>query len=141
MDTTGKTCDGARTMNFLLAGLRGGTSYRASGIIFSDNGQARGKEITFATEITSDVQSPPHVLSTAPLPSVGTTLLASDGVATDLAGNQVWYNLNPLSNITRAESGGYFWGYIEDASVGAAYQMIRKIDLLGTTQLETNAAG
>ena len=34
-------------------------------------------------------------------------------VATDLAGNPLWYTNNGIYVVTQPEDGGYFWGYIE----------------------------
>jgi arylsulfate sulfotransferase len=138
--TSPKRCDGARTMNFLLGGLRGGTAYRAHSIVFSRLGQIRGPEVAFETEALLDFHKPPRVLTPGAVPKVNGVLLTSDGMATDLAGNLIWANPNPLSNITRADAGGYFWGYIEEPNVDISYQIIRKVDLLGQTVLETNAA-
>jgi hypothetical protein len=63
------------------------------------------------------------------------------GVATDLQGNIIWYtDTTDGFLLTRPEEGGYFWGAIENAFADASQQVIRKLDLVGTTILETNAA-
>jgi hypothetical protein len=88
----------------------------------------------------NDLQTPSRVLSSSALPTVNSVLLTSDGVATDLAGNQIWFNPAGLSNITRTDAGGYFWGYIDEPGLDPSYQILRKVDLLGQTVRETNAA-
>ena len=138
--TPPKPCDGALTMNFFLAGLRSETAYVANAILVSGTGTTRGPALPFQTDAVADMQPPPTVLSNQTLPTVNTALLNSDGVATDLGGNQIWFNPIALSNITRTEAGGYFWGYVQDPGAGPAYQLLRKVDLLGQTVLETNAA-
>ncbi len=137
--TPAKACDGARTMNFLLAGLRSETEYAAQAILLSETGQPYGNAVAFATGMVPDLQVPPSVQATA-LPTANPVLLTSDGSATDLSGRQIWFNPNPLGNITRTEAGGYFWGYVQDPVADPSYQILRKVDLLGQTILETNAA-
>lgn len=139
--TPAKPCDGARTMNFLLAGLRAETAYVAHATLTNEGKTVdRGPDLPFETASVADFHPAPSLLSSGRLPAVNTVLLNSDGSAIDLAGNQVWFNPNPLNNITRTEAGGYFWGYVQDPGADTSYQMIRKVDLLGQTVLETNAA-
>ncbi len=138
--TSAKPCDGALTMNFLLAGLRESTEYKAHYIVFNSSGQLRGNDLIFTTDAVPDAQPAPRVVSSSATPSVSPFLLTSDGVATDLEGHQVWFSFTPLSNITRTEAGGYLWGYVEDPAVDVSYQLLRKMNLLGLTELETNAA-
>ena len=71
----------------------------------------------------------PSVVIGKTIPTTNATWLNSDGVATDLAGNQTWFNPNALNNITRAEAGGYFWRYVQDPGADPAYQLLRKVDL------------
>lgn len=140
--TPAKPCDGALTMNFLLAGLRSETAYVATTVLVSGAGAGprRGPALIFQTEAVPDMHPAPTVVIGKTIPTTNTTLLNSDGVATDLTGNQTWFNPNALNNITRTEAGGYFWGYVQDPGADPAYQLLRKVDLLGQTVRETNAA-
>jgi len=142
-ETPYKACPGGRSMNFYLAGLRPYVEYIASHVIDSGGEQTTGPNILF------EPGSVPASLFTekvihAPTANVSDQILLDSSlngaVATDLAGNPLWYTNNGIYVLTRPEPGGYFWGTIEDPTVDVSHQLIRKFDLVGMTVLETNAA-
>jgi len=61
-------------------------------------------------------------------------------VATDLAGNLVWYYPGSLFRAdARREAGGLFLGLTESPTEDQSHQILREFDLAGNTTLETNA--
>ncbi len=135
-----KECNGATTMNFYLAGLLPNTEYAANTVVEDSAAVAvPGPAITFLSSEAVDV--PEHrTVTRSPLPnSTQPLLLASNGYATDLNGTMLWSGAAPVTLITRPESGGYFWGVVEDPGADISRQGIRKFDLAGIVVRETNA--
>lgn len=136
-------CAPDRSMNFLLAGLRPQTSYTARAIITgSDPGTGSGPEVSFTTPAAPGLPWRQSVIRTVPRGASNPILLGSSGagqIAHDLDGQVLWYNPNPVSQLTAAEPGGTFWGYIETTDLTEGEQVIREFDLTGMVLRETNA--
>jgi len=66
-------------------------------------------------------------------------VIGKPAVATDLSGRLLWYGPSDINYVTRPESGGTFFGLIQ-SKTDPAREVFRLFDLVGTTQLETNAA-
>jgi arylsulfate sulfotransferase len=141
--TPPKLCDGVTTMNFYLAGMRAETSYTIQHIVSRGSRSVSGPVLTQTTPPLDQSFGPytvtkaPDGLATEPI------LLHSRGgwpVATDLAGNVVWYYPEAISFLARPEPGGYFLGWYEDQAVDPSRQILREFDLAGMTIRETNAA-
>ena len=140
-----QSCSSRETSNVYLAGLYADADYNAHQIVDTGSAFKQGPDVPFHTGSLPDglftevpLQSPPDKVSNPVL--LGTS--SSNGsVATGLDGRAIWYlPAGPVSFIARPESGGYFWGYLEDFSAGPSGNFIRKLDLAGSIVLETNAA-
>jgi arylsulfate sulfotransferase len=139
-----KACREGLSMNFYLAGLYPNTRYSVHHTV--DNGPLRldGPTLT-ATTGGAQVQTTSYYLQTPPsTPAVKGILLqstlASPTLATDLAGNPIWYYTGNLSFLTHPVLGGHFLGILQDAARDSSYQIVREFDLAGYTVQETNAA-
>jgi hypothetical protein len=141
--TPSQACDGRRTMNFYIAGLRGGAVYSAWHIVQTGGASITGVPLTFGTS-TLSFDFPAVPLTAAPLPTADGILLQSTlelpAIATDLAGNPIWYGPPGLSYVTRPVTGGTFLGVYQDGTRDSSYQFFREFDFVGNTLAETNAA-
>ncbi len=138
-----KNCAPPGSMNFYLAGLLPQTTYLAHSITDTEGRLSMGSNVTFQTGQIPALPWRQTVLETTPAGTDRGVLLGIAGgsqIATDLSGNVIWYNLYNLSWATRFEQGGYLWGVLEDPGKDLPQQAIRKVDLVGMTVLETNAA-
>lgn len=138
--TPARACTADASMNFYLAGLRPQSSYRAQAML--DSSETFGPELTFVSGAAPNLAWRQTVQRAAPAGTTNRLLLGSSGggqIATDLEGNVLWYNPEPVSQITSAEPGGTFWGYIESDDLAVGEQVIRELDLTGMTVRETNA--
>lgn len=138
-----RVCDGDRTMNFLVAGLRAATKYSVwhellkSGVV-----EEEGPALAFETQQVTAPVAPVEIVN-ARSGQTGIVLQSPLGqviVAHDLEGNLVWYNASDTSNITRPASGGRFMAIVQDPDRGTEHQVFRLFDLTGLILKETNAA-
>lgn len=141
--TPSKACDGRHTMNFYIAGLRTVTVYSAWHVVDTGQSSTIGVPLTFGTlPVLFDFQAVP--LTPVPLPTTDGVLLQSTiqlpTVATDLAGNLLWYGPPNISYITRPVTGGTFLGVYQDGTRDSSYQYFSEFDLAGNVVAETNAA-
>lgn len=137
-----RTCDGERTMNFLVAGLRPGTKYTAWHELVNGGNVQEGPVLGFETQ---EVKVPvaPVDIANARGGESGVVLQSPLGqmiVAHDLEGNVIWFNASDTSNLTRPLSGGRFMAIVQDPLQGPEHQAFRLFDLTGLTLKETNAA-
>jgi hypothetical protein len=140
-----QACKAGLSMNFYVAGLLANTSYTAQHVVDTGSAFMSGPQVTFTT---GDL--PPNLYNdTIVVPSTNSASdpillggpLGGNIVANDLAGNVLWYGPSDLTFLTRAETGGEFWGIIESlGGADSSQQVVRKFDLAGMTLLETNAA-
>jgi hypothetical protein len=150
--TNRKTCDGNLTMNFLIAGMRGETTYSMRNVLRNAQGAVirQGPAIQFTTG------APPPGLPTVRVvtPPGPNTSLAEDVLlaspnydaegtimATDLEGNLIWYYTGPDErNIQfhRIDSGGNIL-LIAPALFAEDDSTLREVDLAGYVVRETNA--
>lgn len=136
-----RDCDGQSTMNFYLAGLFPQTAYRAVTVIDAGDGSnpVQGPTLDFTSGDPPTIQETMHLIQAPPPGTPQQVLLTSNGFATNLLGIPIWGNASPVTILARPDSGGYFWGFVEDQNFDIAHQAIRKFDLLGNIVLETNA--
>ncbi len=138
-----KPCVDGVTMNFYLAGLRGKTGYVARHILNTGTQSLAGEPIRFMTGsapaglYTSTVLLPDQAAPAEPV-LLGSAFGAP--VAHDLNGNVIWFGPPDISYITRPETGGRFWGLVENYNVDPSQEAVREFDLAGITLKETNAA-
>ena len=136
-------CIAGRDVNFYLGGLTASTSYSASLVVEAGRDSTVGPAVTFTTGAASYPYPLPIVLQPAASRGDQPFLLQSPTLAppfaTDLAGNLVWYGPVSLGILTHPDSGGTFWGIAESRS-DPAEDFVRKVDLVGMTLAETNAA-
>ena len=142
--TNSKPCDGL-TMNFYIAGMQPLTTYSMQHIVQT------GAQAVAGPLLLEPIPAPDAafsmgahtVLTGPPNPFVDPIILQARfgyPAATDAMGNLLWYSLQDISMIARAEPGGLFLGWFEGSTVDTAHQIIREFDLAGTTFRETNAA-
>ncbi len=136
-----RDCDGQTTMNFYLAGLFPQTAYRAVTVIDAGDGSmpVQGPTLDFTSGDPPTIQETMQLIQAPPQGTPQQVLLTSNGFATNLQGIPIWGNASPVTILARPDSGGYFWGFVEDQNFDIAHQAIRKFDLLGNIVLETNA--
>jgi hypothetical protein len=137
-----KDCVPGSTMNFYLAGLKAGTSYKAHHTFQSEPASNDGPTVTFETD-PMDLPIVGYTVKEAPpVPLQGILLqstLTELTVATDLYGNPVWFYPHELTSLTRPGNGSMY-GIIQDPAADPSYQIVREFDLAGVTLRETNAA-
>ena len=139
-----KDCQEGVTNNFYIAGLLPQTDYQVEHVIATGFHLKRSPAITVRTDggpqnATRQTVIQPHSGS-AIEDILLQTPITSNAVATDLAGNVLWYYPGNLSYITRPEAGGYFFGIVQNPTGDSSRQLLRAFDLAGITVLETNAA-
>ncbi len=141
--TPSKPCVDGLSMNFYLAGMRGGVRYAANHVVESDSGVLNGPAIEVVTPEVR-LESPTYSVDRPQPPGSGGILLQSTlfqtPVATDLAGNLVWFYPDMLSFLTRPREGGTFFGIVQEFSGDTSRQIVREFDVAGMTVRETNAA-
>lgn len=139
-----RPCSPGLSMNFYLAGMRASTTYSVKHTVDNGSQLVDGPALTLTTGKVSLALAPYTVLQPPALPAAeGLVLqssLAQPMLATDLAGNLVWYYPGVVSFLTQAEPGGRFLGIYWDGNVDSPWQYLREFDLAGMTVWETNAA-
>ncbi|HEV8117577.1 MAG TPA: aryl-sulfate sulfotransferase [Thermoanaerobaculia bacterium] len=141
--TPWRPCSRGRSFNIYVAGLEPGAAYSASIAVDRGRGTWSGTPVSF----TAGTLSPGLVRPTVVVPYKGTAtqgvllqaVIGRASVATDLSGKVLWYGPSDINYVTHPESGGTFFGLIQ-SKTDPAREVIRLFDLVGTTQLETNAA-
>ncbi len=142
--TPWSVCTANYSMNFYIAGLLQESQYFARYAIDTTAGIRQGRTLSFSTG-NVPVGFPTQTVTQAPdkpLPEgilLQSTLVAKT-LATDLAGNLVWYYPGTIFLLTRPEPGGYFLSIGQDRAGDQSLQFLREFDLTGRTVLETNAA-
>jgi hypothetical protein len=141
-ESPARICDGERTMNFLVAGLRPSTKYSAWHELANGGTVQEGPVLGFETPEVKVPVAPVEFANTRGGQS-GVVLQSPLGqmiVAHDLEGNVIWFNASDTSNLTRPVSGGRFMAIVQDPFQGPEHQAFRLFDLTGLTLKETNAA-
>ena len=139
--TPWKACTPGASMNFYLAGMRGQTAYSARHLLESG---AEGPTLSFVTGEPQTFVNQQTVrqgtIGNPAYPMVLQGTLMGPVIATDVRGNLVWYYPSDISQFTRYEEGGLFWGINQPPSTDKATQAARQWDLVGMTVRETNSA-
>ena len=138
-----RNCAPGSSMNFYLAGMYADTDYVAQAELDTGAAITQSSSLPFRTGSLPGFSWTQTVLKPASIDVAQPVLLATTGggqVATDLSGKVIWFNPPPVTYATAFESGGYLWGFLQDQSQPIEQQGIRKVDLMGRTVLETNAA-
>ncbi len=137
-----QACDSRYSANFYVTGMRANTTYQVQQEMVDGISIVVGPPLTVTTAALP-IQAPQVV----PLAGVAVSsdillhsIVNSNPVATDLAGNIVWYAPFPLTVLTRPAPDGTFLGTFEDGTKDPSYQIFRRFDLSGATIAETNAA-
>jgi len=143
-NTPYEACSEGLSMNFYLAGMQTRTQYTARHIVESGSASVQGPLVTFTTgDLPANLYSDTILVPSNNLASNPILLgapLGANPVASDLSGNVLWYGPEGMTFLTRAESGGEFWGIVETPGADPSRQVVRKFDLAGMTLLESNAA-
>ena len=138
-----KPCSQGLSMNFYLAGMQLDSRYAVRHTVDSGSVSADGPVLDFATASVSPLIAGYSVTQPPPVPAVRGILLQSTllrgPVATDLYGNLLWYYRGSIT-LTNPETGGSFFGVVQDPLGDTSHQLVRQFDLAGMTIRETNAA-
>jgi arylsulfate sulfotransferase len=140
-----KDCARGLSMNFYLAGMRGDARYSVMHVVDTGLAFNNGPVLTLGTPPARTDLTPQTVIQASPASSADGIVLQSTLIvnpqATDLSGNLIWYYPNKdLTVITRPAPGGYFFGVLEVLTGDQSQQILREVDLVGMTVLQTNAA-
>jgi len=142
-----KPCVSEQTMNFYLAGLKQFTSYTVQHTVLSSNGDAfsQGPPMTLDVgSVSPFLGLPERRVLTGSSDRVWGVLLQSSlflpTIATDLAGDLIWYYPGEVSFLTRPSGAGRFWGIYQPVAERPEKQIVREFDLAGMTLAQTNAA-
>ena len=143
-NTPWQGCRPAYTSNLYLAGLRATMQYTAHHMLDSGTDITAGPDVAWTTPAITIQPPPVSLVNTTTTPTVDGILLQSifgtSAIATDLAGNIVWYSPGDITFLTRAQTGGTFLAIGEDGTLDSSHQFFREFDLAGVTIAETNAA-
>ncbi len=139
-----QACRDGVSMNFYLAGLRPNMTYTVQHTVAGSSTVLAGPALPLATSgVAVTLAGYELMKSTEAPPSPGILLqstLFQTTVATDLAGNLVWFYPGRLSSLTRPAPNGHFLGLVQTPNAGPSEQILREFDLAGVTVRETNAA-
>ncbi len=150
--TPAKPCQGGKSMNSYVAGMREQSSYQVRHELIDEAGTvlARGPQLLFQTgasertpPLTVPVSLPPASASLAEgiilqTPSRGTIGFDLIPFATDLSGALVWYYPVDESLVTRVTPQGTM--LMLEPKDDVAYQVWREVDVAGNTIRETTVA-
>jgi len=139
--TTNSVPCSQNSANFLVAGMLPSTTYLMHWEEYGPNLLNVGADLPFSTDAISANYPPtqftvnvPPTAHDAEYPEVLFQFLPTNDphwpTATDLAGNVIWYFPQQLQ-MSRIESGGYIWGFVDDLTLA-------EFDLMGNEILETN---
>jgi arylsulfate sulfotransferase len=140
--TPSKACASGFSMNFYIAGLRGGTTYNVHHILETAKGPWDGPRLSITT-LPVPIAAPGVSMMTADAPPSGNGILLQSRIggppiATDLNGNIVWYGPGDILFLTRPHAGGTFLGITEVEADDPSQQFFREFDLAGVRVAETN---
>ena len=139
-----QACHAGTSMNFYLGGLRAQSMYTVNHTLDTGTAITQGPTLTVNTPSISIAAPSYKVYQPLTSPTQSGILiqfaLYFPVLATDLAGNIIWYYDGQLSTATRVVGNGIFMGIHEDTATDPSHQWVRKFDLAGTTLAETNAA-
>jgi arylsulfate sulfotransferase len=144
VNTPFSSCQDGLSMNFYLAGLAPRSTYWVQHMVQTASGTTYGPSITLTTSNVSVSVPTVKPLQTVPLPFANGIILnatlINTTMATDLAGNLLWYYPEPITYITRPQQNGHMFGVLIAHGSDQSGQVLREFDLAWTTIRETNAA-
>jgi hypothetical protein len=158
--TSWKACTPNRSMNFLVAGMRAGTTYSLVGQTVLSGAYTKSSSVSFTTgPLPSSTTFPSSTVTVGPdsHTAVQEPVILQMGfdagfpggqtlpIATDLAGTVLWYYApfaapaQIAATMYRPLTGGYFLVAANDPTNALdSLQIFREIDLLGNPVRETN---
>lgn len=141
-NTPFEPCAAKNSLNVYVAGMRSNTTYMVQHEVVNGDSSVVGPALPLTT---SDLPITPPQIDSPATALDGTDILLhsiinSNPIATDLAGNIVWYAPFSLTLVTQPAPGGLFLGIDEDGTKDPSQQTFVKFDLSGATMAETNAA-
>jgi hypothetical protein len=141
-NTPFESCDSRGSLNLYVTGMRPNSTYTMQHEVVDGASSQVGPALpvtTAALPISApQILAPPAALASPDL--LLHSIINSNPIATDMAGNIVWYAPFPLTLLTRPAPGGTFLGLNEDGTKDPSQQTFLKFDLSGATLAETNAA-
>ena len=145
--TQARPCRSTSTMNFYLAGMEANSAYVVKHIVTQGDQVNASPDMQVTTGSVPDsiarlAASGQKVAQLSGTPKVDWILLQGPSgappFATDLGGNVIWYYAQPLSFLTRPDTGGRFLG-INNSGSDSSGSVLRIFDSAGNTIAETNA--
>ena len=148
-----KPCTTGETLNFLIAGMRAATTYNLTLQTWNGSAVSNGTVLNFTTgtpsaSVFGGITVVTPATSADSLTERFLLMNASpNAMAVDIAGNPVWYYVDPIPGtqptVTRPVAGGEIIMYTNGLnSAGNSVtndQILREIDLAGNIIRETNA--
>lgn len=139
--TAPKSCNGLRTMNFYVAGMRERTTYEIRHEVFGAAGGVSGPTVAFTTG-ASQFANPGVTVRMPPAGPESVTFFAALSLspqtfAVDAAGRLIWYSPVPGTYATRVVPGGSYlqiFGFGQDLTASG----FQEVDLAGNILKETN---
>ena len=135
-------CNGRSALNVYVAGMRANTTYTVQHQVINGETTVTGPALPVTTAnlpITApQIAAPATALDSPDI--LLHSIINSNPIATDMAGNIVWYAPFSITLLTRLAPGGVFLGINEDGTKDPSQQTFLKFDLSGATLAETNAA-
>jgi hypothetical protein len=135
-------CGDHGSLNVYVAGMRPNTTYTVQQSVVNGESTVVGPMLPLTT--ANLPIAPPRIVAPATAldsPDIMLhAIVSSNPIATDLAGNIVWYSPSSLTLLARPAPGGTFLGMNEDGTKDQSQQTFVKFDLSGATLAETNAA-
>lgn len=142
--TSAKPCRGRTSMNFYLGGMLAKTTYTVQHTLQTGSGTTLGPILKLTTSSLGITPPKYDVFQTRGTPTQAGVLLQCGllvpTLATDLAGDVIWYYDSDIAYATSAAAGGYFLGIYDFQGTDPSHQIFREFDLAGHTIKETNAA-
>jgi hypothetical protein len=141
-NTPFQPCSGRNALNVYVAGMRANTSYTVQHQVVNGESTVTGPALPLTTA-NLPITAPQIVAPATALDSPDILLhsiINSNPIATDMAGNIVWYAPVPMTLLTRLAPGGVFLAINEDGTKDPSQQTFVKFDLSGAVLAETNAA-
>jgi hypothetical protein len=135
-------CNTRGGLNIYVAGMRPNTTYSVQHEVVNGDSTTVAPSIPLTTS-TLPINALRVVAPATALDSPDILLhsiVNANPVATDMAGNVVWYAPLSLTVLTRPVPGGAFLGINSDGAKDPSQQTFLKFDLSGATLAETNAA-
>jgi len=141
-NTPFEPCGAKGGLNVYVAGMLPNTTYSVQHEVVNETSTTVGPALSLTTT-SLPITAPQFVAPPTALDSTDILLhsiVSSNPIATDMAGNVVWYAPFALTVLTTTAPGGQFLGINSDGTKDPSQQTFVKFDLSGAILAQTNAA-